>query len=210
MYSAVASSFFAVRNAKKTENGEVGRSAVALGQVAGVIQEIAKYDGAIASTAKSACSIFSNMQKQNKAFEYAGKFTKFAVNNVNPLICVSGGIKTLTSDDKVGTGITEAAALSAMFLGEGLTKKHYDKMITSKTCQNLLQKAKDTRILKPVFEYIKMNKLGGKIGLVLKGVTFVIASMSSYAIGEYFGKDIAKDVKKELGLGKPKKINQKA
>ena len=210
MYSAVASSFFAVRNAKKTENGEVGRSAVALGQVAGVIQEIAKYDGAIASTARSACSIFSNLEKQNRAFEYAGKFTKFAVNNVNPLICVSGGIKTLTSDDKVGTGITEAAALSAMFLGEGLTKRHYDKLINSKTCLNLLQKAQNSKILKPVFEYIKMNKLGGKTGLILKGLTFVIASMTSYAIGEHYGKDIADKVKKELGIGKPKKINQKA
>ena len=210
MYSAVASSFFAVRNAKKTENGEVGRSAVALGQTAGVVQEVAKYDGAVANTARSACSVFSDMAKQNKAFEYAGKFTKFAVNNVNPLICVSGGIKTLTSDDKIGTGITEAAALSAMFLGEGLTKKHYEEIINSKTCKNVTKKLSDSKILKPIAEYLKINKLNGKAGLILKGLTFVIASMSSYAIGEHFGKDIANDVKKELGIGKPKKINQKA
>ena len=93
MFSAVASGIFAVRNAKKTENGEVGRSAVTLGQTAGVVQEVAKYDGTIAKTARSACSVFSDLAKENKAFEYAGKVTKFAVNNVNPLICVSGVIK---------------------------------------------------------------------------------------------------------------------
>ena len=210
MYSAVASSFFAVRNAKKTENGEVGRSAVALGQTAGVVQEIAKYDGAFAKTARCACSVFSDLAKQNKAFDYAGKFTQFAVNNVNPLICVSGGIKTMMSDDKVGTGITEAAALSAMFLGEGFTKRHYEELINSKTCQNLLQKAQNSKILKPFFEYLKINKMNNKAALVLKGLTFVIASMTSYTIGENIGKDIADDVKKELGIGKPKKINQKA
>ncbi len=210
MYSAVASSFFAVRNAKKTENGEVGRSAVALGQTAGVVQEIAKYDGAVANTARSACSVFSDMAKQNKAFEYAGKFTKFAVNNVNPLICVSGGIKTLTSDDKIGTGITEVAALSAMFLGEGLTKKHYAKIVNSKTCKNVVEKASKSKMFKPVLEYLKLNKLNGKAGLILKGLTFVIASITSYNIGEKVGKDIAKEVKKELGIGTPKKINQKA
>lgn len=210
MYSAVASSFFALRNAKKTENGEVGRSAVALGQTAGVIQEIAKYDGAIASTARSACSIFSDLSKHNKAFEYAGKFTKFAVNNVNPLICVSGGIKTLTSDDKVKTGITEVAALSAMFLGEGLTKKHYKEIVNSATVKSIVEKVSTSKILKPLVECFKRSKLNGKAGMIMKGLTFVAASMTSYAIGEHIGKDIAEDVKKELGLGKPKKINQKA
>lgn len=210
MYSAVASSFFAVRNAKKTENGEVGRSAVALGQTAGVVQEIAKYDGAFAKTARCACSVFSDLAKQNKAFDYAGKFTQFAVNNVNPLICVSGVIKTMTAEDKVKTGIVETAALSAMFLGEGFTKKHYEEIIKSKTCQNLLEKAQKSKIFKPFFEYLKINRWNNKAALVLKGLTFVIASMTSYTIGENLGKNIADDVKKELGLGKPKKINQKA
>ena len=189
MFSAVASSFFAVRNAKKTEDGEVGRSAVALGQTAGVVQEIAKYDGAIANTARSACSVFSDLAKQNKAFEYAGKFTKFAVNNVNPLICASGGIKTLMSDDKLKTGTIEMAALATMFAGEGLTKEYYDKAINSQTCKHLVDKASKTKILKPVFEYISKNKLEGKAGMLIKGLTFVTASMTSYNIGENVGKE---------------------
>lgn len=80
MFSAVASGIFAVRNADKTKNGEVGRSVVTLGQTAGVVQEIAKYDNVFANTARSAVSVFSDLAKQNKAFEYAGKVTQFAVN----------------------------------------------------------------------------------------------------------------------------------
>jgi len=207
VFSAVASGIFAVRNAKKTENGEVGRSAVTLGQTAGVVQEVAKYDGAIAKTARSACSVFSDLAKENKAFEYAGKVTKFAVNNVNPLICVSGVIKTAMADDKVTTGITEAAALSAMFAGEGLTKKYYESIVNSKTCKNILKKASETKGLKNIFKYIEKHKLGGKIGAVIKGVTFIAASITSYNVGEKIGKDVAKDIKANTT---PKKINQKA
>ena len=204
VFSAVASGIFAVRNAKRTEDGEVGRSAVALGQTAGVVQEIAKYDGAIANTARSAVSVFSDMAKQNKAFEYAGKFTKFAVNNVNPLICVSGGIKTLMSDDKFKTGVTEVIALSAMFAGEGLTKAYYDKAINSQTCVNILNKLSKARGLKNIFKHLN----NGKVGAIIKGLTFITASITSYNIGEHIGKNVADDLRKEFQL--PKRINHKA
>lgn len=210
MFSAVASGIFAVRNVNKTEDGEVGRSAVALGQTAGVVQEIAKYDGAIANTARSAVSVFSDMAKENKAFEYAGKFTKFAVNNVNPLICVSGVIKTAMSDDKVKTGIVEAAALGAMFAGEGLTKRYYDKAVNSKTCKSFINKLSKTVGIRKIFEYLSKHKLNGKAAAIIKGLTFITASISSYNIGEYYGKNIADEVKKDLGIGMSKKINQKA
>lgn len=199
MYSAVASSFFALRNVNKTEKGEVGRSTVALGQTAGVVQEIAKYDGAVANTARSALSVFSDMAKQNKAFRYAGKATQFAVNNVNPLICVSGAIKTAMSDDKLKTGVTEAAALAFMFSGEGLTKLHYDRLVNSQTCKNLLNAASKTNILKPIFEYISKNNLGGKVGAIAKGLAFVAASLTSYSIGENIGGDLSSKVKAYFG-----------
>lgn len=210
MFSAVASGIFAVRNVNKTENGEVGRSAVALGQTAGVVQEIAKYDGAIANSARCAVSVFSDLAKENKAFEYAGKFTKFAVNNVNPLICASGAIKTAMSDDKVKTGITEAMALGAMFAGEGLTKRYYEKAINSDTCKSAIEKLSKTKGLNKIFEYLSKNKLNGKTGAIIKGLSFITASIASYNIGAYAGSKVADDVKIELGIGVPKKINQKA
>lgn len=211
MYSAVASGIFAVRNADKTSDGEVGRSTVALGQTVGVIQEIAKYDGIVAKTARSALSVFSDLAKQNKAFEYAGKFTQFAVNNVNPLICVSGGIKTAMSDDKVKTGITELAALSTMFAGEGFIKDKYDKFIESKKCQNMIAEVSKNKFFKPIFDYLEKHKLKGKAGTIIKGLVFVAGSMTSYTIGHEMGDELADRVKANLGLDKtPKKINQMA
>lgn len=210
MFSAVASGIFAYRNANKTKNGDVGRGAVTYGQTAGLVQEVAKYDGAIANSARSALSVFSDLAKQNKAFEYAGKVTQFAVNNVNPLICASGVVKTAMSDDKVKTGITETTALSAMFLGEGMIKRHYEDVVSSKTVQDGIKQFSESRIGKPIFEYLEKHKLKGKVGAIIKGLTFVAGSMTSYSIGQELGNPIAHRVKANLGLPEkqPQKINR--
>lgn len=210
MFSAVASGIFAYRNADKTKNGDVGRGAVTYGQTAGLVQEVAKYDGAIANSARSASSVFSDLAKQNKAFEYAGKVTQFAVNNVNPLICASGVVKTAMSDDKVKTGITETTALSAMFLGEGMIKKYYEDVASSKTVQDGIKQFSESRIGKPIFEYLEKHKLKGKVGAIIKGLTFVAGSMTSYSIGQELGNPIAHRVKANLGLPEkqPQKINR--
>ncbi len=205
MFSAVASTIFAARNFDKTKNGEVGRSAVALGQTAGVIQEVAKYDTFASKTARSALSVFSELAKENKAFNVAGKVTKFAVDNINPLICVSGIIKTAKADDKLSTGITETLALTTMFAGESFVKKYYDKAVNSKSFQNFLTKASEKGLLKSLFKFIEKNKLSGKLGMIIKGLTFVSASISSYSAGEKIGKNIAQWVKDN---DEPK-INQK-
>ena len=208
MFSAVASGIFAYRNAEKTKNGEVGRGAVTLGQTAGLLQEVSKYDGLAANAARSTLSVFSDLAKQNKFFEYAGKATQFAVNNVNPLICASGVVKTAMSDDKVGTGVTELTALSAMFTGEGLIKLYYDKAANSKNCKDLLAKASDKKYLKPILGYLEKHKLNGKAGAVIKGLVFVGGSMGSYAVGETLGKDISKRVKANLGIRTPGKLTK--
>lgn len=208
MFSAVASGIFAVRSADKAQKGDVGRSAVCLGQTAGVIQEVAKYDGIVANSARSAISVFSDLAKENKAFEYAGKVTKFAINNVNPLICASGVIKTAMADDKLKTGIIETAALTTMFAGEDFIKNNYDKIVNSEKCKNILEKASNNKILKPVFEYLEKNNLKGKAGMLIKGLTFVGGSMSSYALGQNLGEKIADKVETNFKISK--KINQKA
>ena len=207
MFSAVASGIFAYRNANKTKNGDVGRGAVTYGQTAGLVQEVAKYDGLFANSARSALSVFSDLAKQNKAFEYAGKATQFAINNVNPLICASGVIKTAMSDDKIGTGITETAALTAMFAGEDFIKKHYEDFASSQKTKDFLKKISENKFFKPLFEYLEKHKLNGKAGAVVKGLTFVAGSMTSYAVGEKIGKDVAKEVKSSLNV---KTIDKKA
>lgn len=213
MFSPVASGIFTFRNIDKTANGDIGRGAVAYGQAAGVLQEAAKGTGAVGSAARSTMSVFSKMAKQHKAFEYAGKVTKFAVDNVNPLICVAGAYKTLKSDDKVKTGITEFCALGTMFAGESLIKNNYDLVVNSKICKNVLKKASDTKLLKPVFEYLAKHNLSGKVGSIIKGLAFVAGSIGSYTLGQKLGENVSNSVKANLGIKNkpvPQKINQRA
>lgn len=208
MFSAVASGIFAVRNADKTRHGDYERGAVTLGQTAGLVQEIAKYDNLAANACKSTISVFSDLAKEHKAFEYAGKVTKFAVDHVNPLICASGVIKTAKSNDKIKTGITEAGALTLMFAGEGIIKQNYDKVANSKALKNFGQKIKNDKLFKPIYEYITKHKLGGKIGMIVKGAVFVGGSMGSYAIGENLGSKYADHIKANINQAKKNKINQ--
>ena len=106
------------------------------------------------------------------------------------------------SDDKVGTGVTEVAALSAMFAGEGMIKKNYDKAVNSKTVKEGISKLSKTKVLKPLFEYLEKHKLKGKAGAIIKGLLFVGGSMTSYAVGQKFGETTAKRVKANVKLVK--------
>lgn len=227
MFSPVASAIFTYRNTDKAQNGEVGRGTVAAAQLAGLVQEGAKSTSAIGNITRSTLSVGSKLAKQYKVFDYASKVTKFAADNVNPLICVSGAIKTLRSDDKMKTGITETTALTTMFAGEALTKHYYDKIIGSKACKDLLTKASSTKYLKPVFEYLEKHNLTGKVGAIVKGLAFVAASITAYNIGHKMGEDINDRLKANLNIKAqtpkentpkedsvqkvtPKKIDQKA
>ena len=101
----------------------------------------------------------------------------------------------LMSDDKQSAAITETAALSAMFGGEALVKKHYDKILNSKNMQQLLTSASKQKYLKPVFEFLKKKNWGGATGAIIKGLIFLAASMSAYEVGHIAGDKIAQNVK---------------
>ena len=191
MFSPIASTIFTVRNINKTENGEIGRAPVFIGQAAGVIGEISKYDNAVAVGTKNVLSAFSELSKESKVLNYAGKFAKFASENVNPLIAVSGGVKVLMSDDKQSAAITEASALSAMFLGEALVKKNYDKIAGI----SAVKSAMSSKCAKAVTDFLQKTKLKGAAGAIVKGVSFVGASIASYEAGHYIGEKLAKYAK---------------
>lgn len=112
------------------------------------------------------------------------------------------------SDDKVGTGITETTALSSMFIGEGFMKKHFNDVFNEKNISGIAKKFTDYKILKPLADAVADVKIAGKIGAVIKGVTFVGGSMASYALGQSFGVKYAEKIKSSLGIA-DKKINQK-
>ena len=207
MFSPIASTIFAYRNAEKTKDGDIGRSVVTVGQCAGVAQEIAKYDNIFALSARSALKAYENMAKESKALSYAGKALKFAADNVNPLICASGALKVAMSDDKVHSGITETMALSGMFLGEAVMKQTFDNVFNEKNVKKVAQKASNNNILKGLADSFKNSKFSSRTASFLKGVLFVCGSIVSYAMAEKVGNFYAEDIMKKLGIEKktPKK-----
>lgn len=203
-FSPISTGLFAYRNVGKAENGDSGRAVVAGCQGINLCNDIAgsimKYDSAISKTARSAASVFSGLAKDSKALDYAGKVIKFGCDNVNPLICASGALKVAKADDKVQAGITEAAALATMFAGENFVKANYDAVANSKLFTGMSKAAHETEALKPMFNSIAKHKLGGKIGTVVKGLALVGASITSYSLGEYLGKDFSNSAKAKLGI----------
>ena len=132
MFSPVASGIFAFRNIGKTENGEIGRAPVAVGQVAGIWKELGKYDKTIAMGTKNAIQILQDVAGDSKALRYAGKTVEFLSNNINPLICASSVVKVAMSDDKEKTFKEELGSLAFMFAGEHLISKNYNNIANSK------------------------------------------------------------------------------
>ncbi len=209
MFSPVASTIFAFRNADKTRNGDVGRGVVTVGQGVGVFKEIARYDNVFAAGAKGALDAFNTIAKNNKAMNYAGKCLKFAADNVNPLICASGALKVAMSDDKVHDGIVEVSALSGMFAGEAMMKENFNNFFSEKSFKNLAQKSSDKNIFKKLAQSVINSKYTGKTASIMKGIAFVMGSIGSYSIAQYFGEKYAEGIMNAFGLERSKKINQK-
>ncbi len=192
MFSPVASGIFAFRNVGKVENGEIGRAPVAVGQFTGLIKEIGRYDKTIAMGTKNAVEILKEVAGDTKALKYAGKTVEFLSNNVNPLICASSVVKVAMSEDKDKTFKEELGSLGFMFAGEKLMSKNYDKMAKSKVVTEGIEKLSKTSLFKPMFEAIAKRNWGGKIGAIIKGVSFVGVSIGSSCVGLELTKSLMK------------------
>lgn len=196
----VPSSVFLYNNIKKVENGEKARGTVVFAQGAKIAEAVAKYHDNTAKNASEAFNIFGKYADKSKILDYAGKGVNWATHNVNPLICMSAAYKTLTSDDKIQTGISQLGALSGMFLGEGLMKRNSGKLINEENVVKLAEKCKNTKGLKSIAEFILKNGHGGKIASIVKGIAFVCASMTSYNIGQSLGDDMVARLYADNGI----------
>ena len=204
----VPSTVFLYNNVKKVENGEKARGTVVFAQGAKIAEAIAKYHDSTAKNASEAFNIFGKYAKDSKVLDYAGKGVNWATHNVNPLICVSGVYKTLTSDDKVHTGITQLGAISGMFLGEGLMKRNMDKVINEQNITKLAESIKDVKGLGSIAQTLLKNGNGGKAAAIVKGIAFVCASITSYAIGEKIATKAADNICKDMGVERDDETKQ--
>lgn len=93
---------------------------------------------------------------------------------VYPLIIASGVYNTVKSDDKVKTGVSQAAGIGTMYAFEEITARALNS-ISKKLSVN------------PKFSGNKLAKAGWYI---LKGTAFILASLGGYSVGSAGGEAI--------------------
>ena len=138
---------------------------------------------------KSAADSIKKASDSSKVLKFAGKSIKFIADNINPIICVAGGVKVLGSENKLETGVTEASALGTMFLFENLYKEAMGMPKNGKAVKGayrnnpfLAKQAdalKDLCETKKLFNTVSLKALPG----ALKGLGFVFASIAGYKLG---------------------------
>lgn len=195
MYSGVATGIFAIRNADKTMNDNIGRLPVTIGQSASLIKAGAQYSEDSAKIIKTTQNInntdkvFNNLSKvanytskkiktvlntlddvakSDKVFNGLSKAVKFASDNVNPLIVASSGLNVALADkeDRKKVLIAESGSIAGMFIGEGWMKKNLDGILNK----------------------LPINK---KWIPIIKGIVFVSGSITSSTIGQKIGQKVA-------------------
>lgn len=173
MYSPVATGLFCFRNGGKTTNGDIGRLPVTVGQAAGALKAVGQSESIAAKPVQVVLENCSELAKSDKFFNGISKTVKFASEHVNPLIVASSGLKVALAnkEKRKETIITEGGCLAGMFLGEGWMKGHLDGILTKLVSKNILP--------------------GGKWLPVIKGVLFVIGSITASTIGSKIGKKAA-------------------
>ena len=218
----VPSAWFLRNNVKKVQNGDDARSTVVFAQGAKIAEAVKKYHDKTATSAMESYNIFGKLAEKSKVLNTVGKGIDLAAKNVNPLICMSAVYKTATSDEKVKTGVTQLGAISGMFLGEGLMKRNMDKVINEENIIKIADKTKNVKGVGKLAQRVLKSNASGKIAAVLKGISFVLVSMTSYDIGEKIAKGPAEKICSNLGINnkhedicedkreKKQKIDQKA
>lgn len=163
---------------------------------------------------QTASESIKKLSDNSKIVKYAGKGLKFVADNINPIICLAGGVKVLGSEDKVDAGVRETLALGTMFLAEdtykylvGMPKTADGKLVRvesalykNKKFRPFLEKQvkalNDTCATKKLFNKISLKTVPG----LLKGVGFAIASIVGYKVGSALA---------NCFLGKPKEVKEK-
>ena len=149
----------------------------------------------LTTTVQTATESIKALSDKSKLAKCGGKLIKFVANNINPIICVAGGVKVLGSEDKVDTAARESLSLTSMFLAEGAYKSLVgmpkvvdgNMQLTGKFSHFLEKQSQaisDTKVVKNMIE--KLPALKTLPGLA-RGIGFAIASILGYKLGTVLG-----------------------
>ncbi len=133
--SVISSTIFSTRRANSgaealcSSNPIVGamNMDIAGGQILNAakgVSNIAKESAtSLATGITSAEESIKALSKCDKVVGGIGKVLNFTADNINPIICLTSGVKVATSDNKKEDAIKEGTALGVMFASENMAKK---------------------------------------------------------------------------------------
>lgn len=201
-FSPIASLGFFFRNVDKVDGGEYGRIPVAVGQFNTVFKAVKDYDKSIAKGTDAALSIFREAVNNPNALKRTGKVLGFLSEHVNGFIVASSAIQVMRAEDKEREVCIQAPMLGLMFLGEGICKRNYAKVANSATVKNAITKMSKTKVLGKVYNTIMKRNWGGKVGNIIRGITFLAFSIGFSTVGSKIGHNIADkiDSRKEQSM----------
>lgn len=160
------------------------------------------------STVQSATESIKKLSEKSKIVKGGSKALQFVADNINPLICVAGGVKVLGSEDKLDAGVREGLALTTMFIAEDAYKYITGMPIKSngqmkkvagayKKCSPFLAKQveafKQTCETKKLFNTLSLKSLPG----ILQGLGFAVASIMGYKLGSTIANKVLGKSKEE-------------
>ena len=164
-------------------------------------QQVAKsLSPAAEITATNLGNAVKTFSESSKVVGGVGKALGAVGNYINPFICLTSGVKVLSSENKEDTAKRELVRLGSMFAFEGASKKILgmgDKEALYNNIpfiKNMVSSAKD---------YCKNNKLFGKVPMtfvpqIVEGLVFAGMSIVGYKVGNAISNKMFGEEKAEL------------
>jgi len=151
------------------------------------------HTGKVANCLNDVSNSIKSARTTSKTFDLACKSVNVVSDLVNPILVVASGVRVYNSDDKKSALLKEAGAMSCMFAAEGAAKKLLGLGGRSAAYKNYKVLKSAANAIKTFCESNKyLSKFpSGKIGGILKGLAFIAASCTGFAVGGDIGKAIA-------------------
>ena len=201
----VSGTTFATRRANTgLQADNAAQSAMNLGVATGQVERVAECTANAARISKGGFAEIvtqvekdlSKASKKDKILQNLGKGAKFIGDNVNNIICVTSGVKILTSDDPIKESMVEIPGVALMLYGtEPLWKNMVGMSDYKRKNGKLVEKKrhawfKNSEILSKQAEAVKDYCATKKfLGLTLKPVPSIVkgVGLALFSIGGYQG-----------------------
>lgn len=151
---------------------------------------------------------FKGLTEGSKLVKGVSKVLNVTADYINPVICLTSGVKVMSSEDKIDTAAREALSLTTMFAAEGAAKRILGMPMTKMVNGKTLSVQREAlpfieKQLGALNDYCATKKLFNKIPLkgvpgIIKGLGFVLASIYGYKLGSWAADKILGETSAEV------------